>query len=56
MNPFIYITGSAFRSAVTDTMDVSAFCGKIMETYIGFISADGKNLASSLHTGQLTVS
>jgi hypothetical protein len=56
MNLCIYTTGSAARGALTDTIDVSAFSGKAVETYIGFISEDGKNVASSLYTGQLTVS
>lgn len=52
----IYTTGSAVRSALTDTIDVSTFTGKVVETYIGFIWEDGKNVATSLYTGQLTVS
>lgn len=56
MNLCIYTTGSAVRSAITDTIDVSTFSGKVVETYIGFISEDGKNVATSLYTGQLTVS
>ena len=56
MNLCIYTTGSAVRSALTDTIDVSTFTGKVVETYIGFISEDGKNVATSLYTGQLTVS
>jgi len=56
MNLCIYTTGSALRSAVTDTIDVATFSGRVVETYIGFISEDGRNVASSLYTGQLTVS
>lgn len=56
MNLCIYTTGGAARSAVTDTIDVAPFSGKLVETYIGFISDDGKNVATSLYTGQLTVS
>lgn len=56
MNLCIYTTGSAARNALTDTIDVSTFTGKVVETYIGFISEDGKNVATSLYTGQLTVS
>ena len=56
MNLCIYTTGSAVRSAITDTIDVSTYSGKLVETYIGFISEDGKNVATSLYTGQLTVS
>jgi len=56
MNLCIYTTGSALRSAITDTLDVSIFSGKMVETYIGFISAEGRNVANSRYTGQLTVS
>jgi hypothetical protein len=56
MNLCIYTTVGADRSAVTDTLDVSTFSGQVVETYIGFISADGRNVATSLYTGQLTVS
>lgn len=51
----VYTTGSAARSAQTETLDVSLFSGQVVETYIGFISADGKDMASSLYTGQLTI-
>jgi hypothetical protein len=56
MNLCIYTTVGADRNAVTDTLDVSTFSGQVVETYIGFISADGRNVATSLYTGQLTVS
>lgn len=56
MNLALYTTGSAERSEITDSIDASTFGGKQVETYIGFISADGKNVASSVYTGQLTVS
>ncbi len=54
-NQCIYTTGSAARNAGTDSLDVSAFSGKVVQTYIGFISADGYDIASSVFTGQLTV-
>ena len=56
MNMCIYTTAGAPRSAVTGTLDVSPFAGKPVETYIGFISEDGKIVSPSLYTGQLTVS
>ncbi|CAN5148514.1 hypothetical protein BH11BAC5_BH11BAC5_53440 [soil metagenome] len=52
----IYTTGSADRSAITDSIDLSTFTGQLVETYIGFISADGKTVATSIYTGQVTVS
>lgn len=55
-NQCIYTTGSADRSALTDSIDLSTFAGQLIETYIGFISADGKSVATSIYTGQVTVS
>ena len=55
MNLSIYTTGSAVRSAATDTLNVSTFSGEKVETYIAFISADGKDIASSIYTGQIVV-
>ncbi len=54
-NQCIYTTGSAARSAGTDSLNVSFFSGKTVQTYIGFISADGYDIASSIFTGQHTV-
>jgi hypothetical protein len=51
----IYTTGSALRSAQTEILDVSMFSGKVVETYVGFMSADGKDIASSIYTGPVTV-
>ncbi|MBC7937094.1 MAG: hypothetical protein H7Y86_17230 [Rhizobacter sp.] len=56
MNGAIYTTGSAARSALTDELNLAGFTGKPVETYIGFISEDGLNIARSLYTGQVTVS
>jgi hypothetical protein len=55
-NQCIYTTGSADRSALTDSIDLGTFTGQLVETYIGFISADGKTVATSIYTGQVTVS
>ena len=54
-NMCIYTTGSAARSAGTDLLDVSTFSGKTVQTYIGFISEDGKDVAGSIYTGPLTI-
>lgn len=51
----VYTTGSALRSAGSDTINVSVFAGEVVETYIGFMSEDGRDFAGSLYTGQLTV-
>lgn len=55
-NQCIYTTGSADRSALTDDLNLLTFSGQVVETYIGFISEDGRNIASSIYTGQVTVS
>ena len=55
-NQTLYTTGSAARSVGTDTLDATLFAGKQVETYIGFISEDGKDIANSVYTGQLVVS
>ena len=52
----IYTTGSAPRSLSTETLAVSSFSGKEVETYIGFISEDGRDVATSVYTGSMTVS
>lgn len=56
LNQCIYTTGSAQRSALTDTLNLASFTGLAIETYIGFISEDGLNIASSIYTGPVTVS
>lgn len=52
----IFTTGSALRSAATETLLVTEFSGQEVETWMAFISQDGKDLASSVYTGKITVS
>jgi hypothetical protein len=54
-NQAVYTTGSAARSALTETLECAAFSGESVETYVGFISEDGRDIANSIYTGQLTV-
>jgi hypothetical protein len=54
-NTALYTTGSNARSTQAESLDAGIFSGKVVETYIGFISEDGKELAQSYYTGQLTV-
>ncbi len=56
LNQCIYTTGSANRRDVTDSLNLAAFAGQEVHTWIGFISADGQNVASSMYTGMVTVS
>jgi hypothetical protein len=51
----IYTTMGANRSAGSASLLVNAFGGLEVETYISFISADDKNIASSIYTGRVTV-
>jgi hypothetical protein len=55
LNRWIFRQNTAARNAGTYTLDVTAFSGKPVQTYIGFISADGSSVSSSLFTGQVNV-
>lgn len=55
-NQCVYTTGSASRNAITDGLNLAAFSGQDVHTWIGFISEDGQNVASSLYTGMVRVS
>jgi hypothetical protein len=52
----IFTTNGGDRSALTADLNLATFTGLAVETYIGFISADGRNVASSIFTGEVTVS
>lgn len=54
-NQCIYTTAGAARSTGSDTLAVPAFSGLEVQTFLGFLSADSRNIASSVYTGQLTV-
>jgi hypothetical protein len=51
----VYTTTGPDRSTGAGSLPVASFVGEQVETYIGFISEDGKNIASSMFTGTLTV-
>lgn len=55
MNMCVYTTVGALRSTGTDTLNIPGFSGKTVQTWISFLSADGKDVASSIFTGQLVV-
>lgn len=55
MRSAVYTTTGTDRSTGSDSLDVSNFSGKKVQTYIGFISEDGKLLANSIYTGELTI-
>ena len=52
---WIFIQKAAARNAATYTLDVTPFSGKTVQTYIGFMSADRKKVASSWYTGQVNI-
>ncbi len=51
----VYTLAGAERSTGSDTLNVMNFTGKTVETWIAFLSADGKLASSSYYTGQLNV-
>jgi hypothetical protein len=52
----IFTLQGAERRAGSDSLNVMNFTGKVVETWIGFMSANGQLVSSSFYTGQLTVS
>jgi hypothetical protein len=48
--------GGAVRSALTGDLNLASFAGKVVETYITFVSDDLKSAATSIFTGEVTVS
>ena len=55
LNSWIFEPKAATRNAGTFTLDVAEFSGKPIQTYIGFMSADGKKVSTSLFTGAVNV-
>ena len=55
LNRWIFAQNTAPRNAGTYTLDVTAFSGKAVQTYIGFLSADGQSVSNSLFTGQVNI-
>lgn len=56
LNQCIYTTGGARRDAKTDELNLASFSGQEVHTYIGCISENGRNIATSIYTGVVTVS
>jgi hypothetical protein len=54
-NCTVYRIGAA-RSTGTDTLQMPGLGGKLVHTWMSFISTDGGNIASSRYTGEITVS
>lgn len=51
----VFTTGNTTRSTGTETVDLIAFSGKIIQTWIAFIDAQNNEASNSFYTGQLTV-
>ena len=43
------------RSAGTYSLKLDLFKGKPVQTYIGFITADGKDVSDSVYTGEVQI-
>ena len=52
---WIYEVGIAVRSAASFKLDASKAVGKSMQTYIGFISDDEKEVSDSVYTGLIKI-
>ena len=52
----VFTLNGGTRSSGAGNMDVTMFNGKTVQTWLGFISADGKSVASSFYTGELVIS
>ena len=52
----IYTTAGGLRSDLTGELNLLPFSGLAVETYIGFISESGFSIATSIFTGEVTVS
>ncbi len=48
--------GGGTRSALTGDLNLLSFAGKVVETYITFVSEDLKSASTSIFTGEVTVS
>jgi hypothetical protein len=56
MRQCLYSTDAADRSEEAASFDASEFVGKTVQTWIAFISESGKDVATSIYTGEVLVS
>lgn len=54
-NASVYTTSGGDRSGGAGSLNAASFVGETVQTWIAFISEDGKNVAGSLFTGEVTV-
>jgi hypothetical protein len=55
LNKCIYTTMGPPRTACKAKLEVAAFRGQAVHTWLSFITADGKQVADSIYTGKLIV-
>lgn len=55
LNHWIFNQSAVTRNAGTYSLDVTAFSGKSVQTYIGFVSAGGKIVSNTVYTGMVNV-
>lgn len=55
MDRSIYSITDATRRGGTTNIDTRAFSGQTVHTWMGFLSANGKEVANSVYTGQLVI-
>ncbi len=54
-NTTVYSDHAAIRSTEQAALDLSAFHGRKVHTYIGLLSDNGKEVANSIYTGEVVV-
>lgn len=54
-NAAIYTTSGGARSVGAGSLNAASFVGEAVQTWIAFISEDGKDVAGSLFTGEMVV-
>jgi len=55
INQCNYRIGDATRNNGTVTYDLRPYKGQIIQTWLAFISADGKDISPGVFTGELTI-
>ncbi len=51
----VYTDTASIRSTGAGSVDVTSFAGRVIQTWITFLSADGKDASNSFYTGELLV-
>lgn len=55
LNQSVFSTKAGDRSSGAGNLDVSNFSGETIQTWIAFLSEDGKEASNSIYTGELSV-